>query len=236
MATGFNLRVVISANHIIEVYSYEKVLYKDFESSGGRTKKTGKDVLKNRKDSTYRARERVRRLASANFSNKDKFLTLTFAENETDIQKCNAYFKNFIKRLKYKTDKKDLKYIAVVEFQKRGAVHYHVLLNLPYYPIEQISRIWGAGFCKINKISHVDNIGAYMVKYMTKNITDSRLQGQKSYLCSRGLKRPEVLTGIDASKFLDLYCVEDRQAVFESSFTNEFTGKVEYKEYNLKRC
>lgn len=63
----------------------------------------------------------------------------------------------FIQRLKYKFGK-DIKYLAVIEFQQRGAVHYHVLSDIPYIKQDELQDLWGQGFVFINAISHVDNI------------------------------------------------------------------------------
>lgn len=52
--------------------------------------------------------------------------------------------------------------------------------------------IWGHGFVKINAIDKVDNLGAYITKYMTKDKADDRLKTEKGYLCSRNLQRPKI--------------------------------------------
>ena len=132
MAGG--LKKYIITGHIIEVYEYKNYIC----GRGGNTgvKKGCADLenkLRNYCNTNQRRRDTIRRLACCNFNNKyDKFLTLTFADNMTDIKECNLLFKNFIKRLKYQYDLHNLKYLAVIEFQQRGAVHYHVLLNIPY--------------------------------------------------------------------------------------------------------
>ncbi|WP_452176556.1 rolling circle replication-associated protein, partial [Kordiimonas lipolytica] len=63
-----------------------------------------------------------------------------------DVKESNYNFKKFIQRLNYKMDLK-LKYSCVVEFQKRGAVHYHLLAyNLPFIENSKLAEIWGHGF------------------------------------------------------------------------------------------
>ena len=58
-------------------------------------------------DNVFRAKREVRRLINANVGrhskekNTDKFLTLTFAENITDIQEANRHFHHFMKKLRY---------------------------------------------------------------------------------------------------------------------------------------
>jgi hypothetical protein len=58
------------------------------------------------------------------------FTTLTFRENLHNIKEANYEFLKFIKRVKYKFG--DFKYLAVIEFQDRGAIHYHMISDFRY--------------------------------------------------------------------------------------------------------
>jgi len=179
--------------------------------------------LKNYANTNQRRRDKIRRLACCNFNVKyAKFLTLTFAENMTDIKECNVLFKNFIKRLKYNYSLKSIKYLAVIEFQKRGAVHYHVLLDIPYIPQEELQEVWGNGFVYINAITHVDNIGAYVLKYITKDNNDSRLMGQKAYLTSRNLIKPSEIVNHDLKDF--------------ENIENKIISKYNLKRFKTRLC
>lgn len=229
------IKLVLSS-HVMEVYEYEEPIQYEFKSKGGRRKAgepESERAENNRKTACYRAREMVRRLVLCNFGNHSKFMTMTYAENQTDIVQANKDFKKFIKRLRYKYG--DFKYIAVPEFQKRGAVHYHVMSDLSYVPNKELAKIWGHGFVKINDIRHVDNVGAYMVKYMLKDTDDPRLRGQKAYLCSKGLDRPVVIRGALAERVIAENKLEGKKEAFASSYTSKRNGEVSYKEYNLKR-
>ena len=159
----------------------------------------------------------------------------------TNIKECNILFKAFIRKLKLKY-KKDLKYLAVIEFQRRGAVHYHVLLNIPYIPQKDLQELWGNGFVFINAIDHVDNIGAYILKYITKDNNDSRLMGQKAYLTSRNLKQPEQVLNHNLKDFYKLedkiivkYNLNALKPIYEANFHTDILGDCEYKQYNLER-
>jgi len=227
---------IIANGHVLEVYEYEKAVWSDFEGQGGRR---GKDeepserADENRRLTCRRAREMIRRICLANFDERSKFITLTYAENQTDVTQANGDFKKFIQRLRYKY--KDFKYVAVIEFQERGAVHYHMMSDLPYIPNEQLNGLWKMGYVKINDINHVDNVGAYMIKYMLKDTSDPRLRGKKAYLTSRGLDRPSVIRGEQARKIKDMYELDNKKIVFTNSYESEHHGKIIYKEYNLKR-
>lgn len=162
---------------------YWKPVWIGFKSKGGRND-SGMDKEKNRRDAIRRARQNFIKLAENNFNNEsDKFITLTPKENIQDLKNSNYEYMKFIQRLKYKYG--DIKYLTVIEFQKRGAIHYHMLSNIGYVPNKELREIWGQGFVKINRINHVDDLGAYLIKYMVKS-TD-KLEKNKSYLRSSNL-------------------------------------------------
>lgn len=238
------LKKYVITGHVLEVYTYDYYIHGKGGFSGtAKGQAELESSLKNYANTNQRRRDKIRRLACTNFNNKyDKFLTLTFAENKTDIEECNLLFKNFIKRLKYAYQLKDLKYLAVIEFQERGAVHYHVLLSLPYIPHNKLQALWGNGFVFINAISHVDNLGAYILKYMTKDNNDTRLMGKKAYLTSRNLKQEETIVNHDLkdfdkleSKIIQKYNLKGLKAVYEANYDTEMLGTCIYKQYNLKR-
>lgn len=250
----YQTKYVISGD-IVEQYTYEKNQHKGFESNNKDGKNRGGIREENRGQTLGRARKAVMRAINSN-SDMDKFLTLTFEENVTDLNYTNNEFKKFIKRINYQvfnSKKSLLKYVAVIEFQKRGAVHYHVICNLPYIDSLELSKAWGHGFIRINRIKgnknrfgseECDNVGAYVCKYMTKDNDDVRLKERKSYLMSRNLNKPiEVYVDIKEKDLLaQVYGFPDainahlaRQASVTGSYYHEFTGGVIYNQYNLKR-
>lgn len=84
--------------------------------------------------------------------------------------------------------------------------------------------------------------GAYIVKYMTKDNTDERLQGLKAYLFSRNLRRPEQIVNHDQKDFskledkiFDKYNLNSLKPVYEANYDTDVLGSCYYKQYNLKR-
>ncbi len=245
----FRKRLIISGS-IYEFYDYEKKQHKGYQLKkkcwrilGRASTADDEERIENRIKTLHRARSTLRRLINTNIGvfkdergdpYKPKFATLTFAENITELKKANRYFENFIKRINYHVGHK-LEYNGVPEFQKRGAVHYHVIFyNLPYIPAAKLAEIWGQGFIKINKIDDVDNVGAYVCKYLGKNVSDERLAGNKCYFSSRGLKKPEEIiekTQVESVRS----ALPESSKTFENTFQNDYTGKVEYTQYNLMR-
>lgn len=227
MIRQFNRRLVVSGN-VLELYEYEKPVGKGFEK-----KRTGRansvftsaeTKAENRKKTAQRAKATVRRYANANPQLK-KFFTLTFAENQQDLDYAHYELDKFIKRLK--TRYKGFQFINVVEFQKRGAIHFHMLCNLPYVPVEELAEIWGHGFVKINRIDNVDNVGAYITKYMTKDNVDERLAERKCYSMSKSLRKPAEYTQDDDIDEV-LENLESVSRIHSSEFESEYYGVVRY--------
>ena len=148
-----------------------------------------------RADSVERARERIYDIVSANINQHGDFpavfATFTFADNMQKIRDANTCFRSFIRRLNRKIGYK-IKYITVVEFQKRGAVHYHTIFyNLSFIDKFDFENLWGHGWTNIHSVKKIKNLGAYLAKYLTKETFDSRLYGEKTYFCSRGMYRSQ---------------------------------------------
>ena len=235
-------RIIVSGN-VVEITTYERGYFKNYHDAKkvGRSSKnaTNEDKSFNREKVLQRARARVRRLACAN-PQLNKFFTLTFADNITDLKYANNQFCNFIKRLnrylaKMKKDK--MQYIAVVEFQKRGAIHYHLLCNLPFISAKKLQEIWQNGFVKINKIDDVDNVGAYVTKYMSKDNEDERLVGNRCYFTSQGLQEPTTIeeNGVEntIAHLLLAGDIELQKEPYKKTFENEQLGNIEYTQLTL---
>ena len=223
---------------IVEIYEYEKEVlqgYSDTRKSvkGRQSRADDEERKENRKKTLHRARRDLRRLVNCNIAEYSKFVTLTFGEDVRDIKKANYEFKKFKQRLETKIDKK-LQYVCVIEFMQNGRVHYHcVMFNLPYIKNKVLADIWGNGHVKINKIDNVDNVGAYVCKYMTKDGDDERLHGQKMYFSSRGLKKPlEIKKEEEVSNLA--VALPPSALTFEKVFQSEYNC-VHYRQYNINR-
>ena len=148
-----------------EVYEYETVIvhgyevdvdqertYTSFEDASLEQKS---ERIKRMKKYHKNQRWELSRLIDVNFDNRTSFITITFKENITDIEYANAEFKKFIKRLNYrlfKTKKAKLKYIAVWELQKRGAIHYHIIFfSLPFIAHKKLKELWPLGSINVKK-------------------------------------------------------------------------------------
>lgn len=211
---------------------------------GGLRDGNGEHREENYKQTQRKRRNKIRQLICANFESSSKFVTLTFNNSMDfdikDVKACNKAYHEFCKRLRYKYP--ELKYVTVVEFQDRndrGAVHYHMICNLPWISKQELSDIWGNGFVKINAIDKVDNVGAYVVKYMNKDIDDIRLQGLKAYNCSKGLNQPQELKSWNEADIAYIRSVEasidGKSPSYVATYESDNAGLIQYEQYNLKR-
>jgi len=158
-------------------------------------------------DSLARTRQSIYYLTRSNVGAWGKyppvFLTLTYARNEKNLSNANEDFRLFMKLLSREVNKK-LRYVAVPEFQKRGAVHYHILFfNLPKLKPARVQELWGNGSIRIEKVKGIKNMAAYFAKYLTKDTVDKRMKGFRILKCSRGLVRPQVYYNDDALRVRD---------------------------------
>lgn len=263
MDTNTYKKVIVSGN-VIEVYEYERPPkhfdsdlknddYDPFDFENTKLKIEDLNRTDERRRQTTRdARNLTKRLALMNFNNGDKFITLTFDpkkfENHESTICClnfvDSEFKKFIQRFNYHFKIK-MKYIAVREAHKSGVLHFHMICNwdkvftcneqLRYFERYIGEKIWRHGFIDIKDINHVDNVGAYIIKYMTKDLSIELYKNKKLYLCSKGLKRPDVYRYEEAEAIIKQHNLKEKKEVFTNSYESEYNGKAIYKEFNLNR-
>lgn len=235
------VKITVSGS-IIDFTEYQKLNVSNDPSLARELRQENGDNGKYKDDNYYQTMRKrkitVRQLINTNFNENSRFITLTFADNITDVKQANKEFKKFIQRLRYQYGK-DFKYMSVVEFQKRGSVHYHMLTDIDYIKSKDLQDIWGQGFIKINRISHVDNVGAYVVKYMTEDLDDKRLQGLKAYNGSQNLCKPTEFKSwkdddITKSMYETLETYK-KSLVFQSQLETQQAGKIIYRQYNLNK-
>lgn len=233
-----NYKAICSGN-VIEIWEYEQPNFYGFEKKGEFTgkRKIGED-FKKRRDKVLSAKFKLRRLINSNVNKNTKFVTLTFAENLQDVSIAKDKFKVFIRKMnrqRIKKGKENLKYVYVVEFQERGAIHFHcVFFNLDYIKNEDLYKNWKNGYTWINRVEDVDNVGAYVVKYMEKTLEDPRLNGRDLYGRSKGnlkesleIKRPRVVKEI-----LEAY---KNKISYEKTYTSDYNGQIKYMQIKLDR-
>ncbi len=188
-----------------------------------------------RLDNILRTRSRLRRMIRCN-TDLCKFVTLTFNTSIIDLKIANKKFAKFVERATKRYP--DFKYIAVPEFQKKGRVHYHLLVNVKEYinSDEFEKKIWRNGFCKTKKLRQGTRLDLYLSKYMSKDI-DKRLFSMRRFFYSFNCLKPLVLTLKNVYDILEIVNKFSNRILKTFSKEINFTWGLTmyYNLYDLKR-
>jgi len=193
---------------------------------------------RNRKRNAYRSKSKVIDLAMCNFTEKDKFLTLTYDGLQNfdikNIKESNKRFTLFIRKLRRMNP--NLKYIAVIEFQdkNRGAVHYHLIYNLPYVHWSIIKKLWSHGDINIKRPKDMRHITFYIPKYFGKNAEDERFNGRRSFMYSKNLTKPRKILGFHAQNLGEQF-KKSLVVVNRQEYISDFHGKVTKTLYTYEK-
>lgn len=239
-----NIRMVVSGDYV-ELYEYEKPYFYNWPpprggESGAPPVSQGSPIR--RADNLYRARRTIRRIIFANQSawlSEIKFFTFTFKKNVKTISEANKEWSKYTKRLNRSLQKRGFssaKYLAVIEFQKRGAIHFHVLyFNLPRLSPQgiNVATLWGKGFVHAKGLREVRSAGSYVCKYLQKQTLDKRLSGEKAFFTSRGLIKP-----IEYKKFStvdDYLKTRTMNITYEQVYQTAKYGFVRYRQLEVNK-
>ena len=142
-----------------------------------------------------------------------------------------------------------------MEFQQRGAVHYHIVCNLEFIKLDILNKLWDNGWLVIERVRSVRDTGRYFVKRFCnlgqvfathadkrklsekdfKKIENAKkekiqLSGRKKFFCSRGLARPVEIKG--TLNVLEFQSQNKMKKVFEKDWKYKDL-KIEYKSFTL---
>ena len=163
-------------------------------------------------------------------------MTLTFRDTDEfdikDISVCNKKFSIFMHLLRRLYD--DFKYVAVLELQKREAVHYHILCDLPFIDKKKIAVFWGLGFIDIRRTNVAYEALIYILKYFHKSVDDKRFRNKRIYFCSKNLVRPKNFYSEKAYYLRGKMSDENRYPTYSYTMDSPENGKIHVVEYNLK--
>lgn len=201
-----------------------------------------------------RSKLECQRLAKANMQDWKSFITLTFEENVIDLKEANKKFRYYIDKVQRL--KKDFKYLCITEFQKRGAIHYHLLTNLEcdskFIPKRTIKNLYNPSSKTWKKLEYYDlpywidgyssaepmnsdskKVVGYISKYMTKDI-DNRLFNHHRYFYSRNLNKPiESYIDLNNIKHVNYLkkIIQDKKLIYQNEYANPYdNNKVSFLE------
>jgi hypothetical protein len=121
-----------------------------------------------------------------------RFLTLTLDPKKIEgdpIRYLNAAFAKLRVYLQRKYGAAP-QYIRVLEFQKNGNPHFHILIDR-YIDLEWIRSAWvavGGGFMVDIRLVDVHRVSRYLSKYLTKQLLMSAPFRSRRVTTSRGIK------------------------------------------------
>jgi len=117
---------------------------------------------------------------------KPIFVTLTTCDNVRP-EKLTPCLSNYLDNLKRNYGL--VSYLWVCELQKRGAAHYHLILDLPFVPISRLNAAWCKAISQVSRpsanavrlspgwggvIQSQDRVVKYVCKYISKSVLKSR--------------------------------------------------------------
>lgn len=244
-------RKLIQSGNLTELYEYEREPQRVVprKNKRGRVAPWGTSQLteagladwlqKRRVSSINRCRESFRRLVRANLSKPPPvLLTLTMLDI-VDLRTAYRCYHEFGQRMR-RTCGVGPSWIAVPEFQKRGAVHFHVLIwDLPYELIEseadtrRIQNLWRYGYVDLVPTDGSPKLSSYLAKYMSKAMQDSRLLGKKAYSASRNILRP---VSLNTPTSVDFACADwgitpEKKPDIDREYETQWLGKCRYRAY-----
>lgn len=159
--------------------------------------------LSNDADAGKAAKKRVRQACKT--IRADRLVTLTYRENMTCRETALKHWKAFTRRMR---KHHDFPYVAVMELQQRGAIHFHVAVHgRQCYAL--LRSIWqsvvsadaeGRKMAQVNvRDPHrfgfgkdgVHKLASYIAKYCSKSM-ECRDLNDKRYFASKGIPKPDV--------------------------------------------
>mgnify|MGYP006440386723 FL=1 len=196
---------IVQTPYMTRVYTYKKYISHNFTVNRETYEKSHEGDKQ--EISLRRTRDNLALLIQCNIKPYSKFLTLTTQENIQErsvfLDKFKAFKRAFKRKYGYA-----IKYSAVMETQKRGAWHIHLVAynltqKLDYQEIDRLwQRVAGKGHVDFKVVDSHKNMFKYLIKYLTKEETQIN---KKAILNSQGLERPEIITTRESYDYQTIY-------------------------------
>lgn len=152
------------------------------------------------------AQGRLEERLAANFSNRDYFITCTYAKgnepkSRRDVNRHKAQYARRIRNQRRRR-KQDFRWVFAPEHRHgKGRWHLHAVINAAdqRIDIDEIKSLWPYGHVEISRLFNSKHrfstwldIARYMTKERPEDGTDSTPVGAQIYSCSRNLTPPLV--------------------------------------------
>jgi hypothetical protein len=210
---------VVTTKSRVYVTEYSTPIYYNYPKTK-RQLETYEKALEGTKEtsSLQRARDTAKKMVEMNYTPFMKFVTLTYANAPAEREQVVKNFNLFAKRYKRQTGTQ-LKYLYTMEKGKRNTKRWHihaVLFHRAFIPVRDLRAIWSHGNVKINAVDTAENIGLYLVKYITKDMV---ALNKKGFIASLGLVKPQP------ERLAYALNIQQSQADFYSTYSRTFKDK-----------
>lgn len=227
MTKHYNSKVTISGN-LLEIVEYKETQFYGYSKKATAATSVLSNTEVNRKKTIKRAVKTVRNYIATNYKKgSTKFITLVVADSNLDMKQAKKRLEKFNAKLKGIIGDKP-KYVGVVEQQKNGNIHFHIVyFNLKYLEHDQLLQIWKHGSAYIEPVTYGYKSFNCLSVYMLKQ-AENKKENEKLYFNSlNNLKKPkEVKKDLDINKML--------KVLEPATIVNTYAGKNEYVgEYTL---
>ena len=129
-----------------------------------------------------------------------------------------------------------------METQKRGAIHFHILLNVPCTEdnADEVKACWTAGTAEVQEVFSVKGCVLYLCKNFEMQDREHMLFGKRCYFVSQGMEQCQQVNSWNSStqaKAAIRKLIQGQTPARSKSVQTEHAGQVDYKEYRLDtRC
>jgi hypothetical protein len=173
---------------------------------------TQEQVEENKARAVRRARTVVRQTIMA--AQLDHLLTLTYRENQTCPKLAWKHFALFTRLLRKRRRGKPFAFIAVLERQKRGAMHVHLAVH-GFQDVKMLRTLWHQAIG--SKEGNIDvqffrqrlpTLARYLSKYITKDVETEHRQGDHRYKRSRNIVVPKIVSVLPFHIAVDAKLIE----------------------------
>jgi hypothetical protein len=150
---------------------------------------TDDEIVENLKRSAKRAYQNL--LAKAHGLGVDRMLTLTFAKNVTVASKRVAVecFQRFIRACRARFGA--FNYVATMEVQKRGAIHFHLGVTR-YYIVWVLWELWKSAVVASGLAESCDKIGSVFINKKAKQSKNGVVAYIAKYILKESYKQIET--------------------------------------------
>lgn len=200
------------------------------------------------KQNYWRKVRYLRRIIELNFNPGDFHIQLTCRPDQRPtMEEGMKVIRAFRDKLRneYKRQGWVMKYIITCETGKRGAIHWHMILNNCHNEKTSTTKLiwkhWNRGrpwFVPMDESGDYSKLAEYIVKETTKRIEEGQTLEKLSYMISRNMIKPEVIPEeVRANRWSKKPSAPKGWYVVPESIVNgrnKFTG-LPYQYYTIRR-